>query len=200
MDPFNSQANRQARPDRPERPDVAPAGNDAKKRLLQQLMQNVMGAPAKGIHDTVHAIKTAMGAYKNFSKEWDAISGGLAGAAKSVGEAVPKMPVLPIPGSPTFGQVGQAAQQAGEQIGKIPALPIPGSPNLGQVGQAAMQAGRSMMPPVAPKINPVLPPAPVAPQPPQMPQMPQMPQQQQHHDMIAPPMPSFMGGGKPAGF
>lgn len=82
MNPFNSQMNPP-----PQRPASAVSGqNDPKKRLLMQLMQAAMGTSAgKGIHDAVHGIKTALGAYKNFAKEWDTVHGMGEAAADPVG-------------------------------------------------------------------------------------------------------------------
>lgn len=84
MNPFNSQMNPQSRPT-----SAVSGQNDPKKRLLMQLMQAAMGTSAgKGIHDAVHGIKTALGAYKNFAKEWDTVHGMGEVAADPAGAAM----------------------------------------------------------------------------------------------------------------
>lgn len=137
MDPLNSP------PQMQEEPPVNMGGGhqEQKKRLLTQLMQSAMGGPSKGIHDAVHAIKTALGAYKTFAKEWDTVNGK--------GEQAP--------------QEGQEQGQMAPPMSMPPPMPpMPMQPP---------------MPPVAPQLPPVLPNA---------------------SNLIAPPMPMFLGGGNPA--
>lgn len=61
--------------------------NGHKKALLQKLMTNLLSKPGRSMHEIINGVKAAIGAYKNYSKEWDNLGGAVAGAA--VGAAVP---------------------------------------------------------------------------------------------------------------
>ena len=51
------------------------AGEDMKKRLLQKLMSDILNKPGRSINEIVNGVKAALGAYKNYSKEWDTLNG-----------------------------------------------------------------------------------------------------------------------------
>jgi len=56
----------------------APSGNVSddgkKKQILQKLIQNLLDKPGRSFHEMMNGIKSAIGAYKNYSKEWDNLS------------------------------------------------------------------------------------------------------------------------------
>jgi hypothetical protein len=145
-----------------------PAAVDAKKKMLEQLMKAIMnGGDTKNIHDSIQGIKSAMGAYKGFAKEWDGLHNTPAqSGAPSPTPATPPMPPSPAP-TPMPPTPAPAAD-----ANPMPSMPKP-----------------AMQPPQAPKMPPIL----------SQPKMPQGPGMGTGAD-IAGPMPSFMGGGKPAGF
>jgi hypothetical protein len=121
MDPFNS--NSASKPSQPPTSgaSMGAAPNEQKKRLLQHLMQSATtGGVGRGIHDTVHAIKTALGAYKNYSKEVDALN--------------PQQQMTP----PQNMQHQMSPQQTG-QVGQTPQMqsPMPQAPANIQTQQNA---------------------------------------------------------------
>jgi len=66
------------------------ADNNYKKSILHQLISSATnGAGSKSLHEVINSIKSALGAYKNFAKEWDniegVVSGATAGAPKAPG-------------------------------------------------------------------------------------------------------------------
>lgn len=46
-----------------------------KKQLLQKLMSNLLNKPGRSMHELITGVKDAIGAYKNYAKEWDSLSG-----------------------------------------------------------------------------------------------------------------------------
>lgn len=52
--------------------------NAHKKKVLQQLMGNLLGKPGRSFHELSNGIKQAIGTYKNYSKEWDTLHGSAA--------------------------------------------------------------------------------------------------------------------------
>lgn len=46
-----------------------------KKALLQKLMSNLLNKPGRSMHEIINGIKEAIGAYKNYAREWDALNG-----------------------------------------------------------------------------------------------------------------------------
>lgn len=53
-----------------------PSGNDGHKRqLLQKLISNLLSKPGRSMHEMINGVKDAIGAYKNYAKEWDSLSG-----------------------------------------------------------------------------------------------------------------------------
>lgn len=143
---------------------------DQKKKFLQQLMQTAMGGPSKGIHDTVHAIKTAMGAYKNFSKEWDTLNGVSADAMPKSQPMQQAPKSMPMPSTPD-----SMPKQPMQPTTDMNMHPMPAMQPM-QNSQPLRSSGNTL-PPVPPKMPPILP-----------------------QPQIAGPMPAFMGGGHPAGF
>ena len=65
------------------RPPSAPGANGHKKALLQKLMDNLLSKPGRSMHEIINGVKSAIGAYKNYSKEWDNLQ-GLGGTNQSV--------------------------------------------------------------------------------------------------------------------
>lgn len=57
-------------------PTAVPAGGDGHKRqLLQKLISNLLNKPGRSMHEMINGVKDAIGAYKNYAKEWDSLSG-----------------------------------------------------------------------------------------------------------------------------
>ena len=57
-----------------EKPASAPGPQGHKKALLQKLMDNLLSKPGRSMHEIINGVKSAIGAYKNYSKEWDTLS------------------------------------------------------------------------------------------------------------------------------
>lgn len=78
MDPFNANKTPIARPIAN---NMTPQGDPVhghKKRMLQSLVHHALNGVNQGgrtVHDIAHSVKTAIGAYKNYSKEWDGLHG-----------------------------------------------------------------------------------------------------------------------------
>lgn len=78
MNPFNTQ---QQNPAPMNGGQSAPPGESMgsqghKRRLLHHLVNTAMGTTAgKGLAETISGIKNAIGAYKNYAKEWDNLNG-----------------------------------------------------------------------------------------------------------------------------
>ena len=54
-------------------------GEEMKKQLLQRLMDDLLDKPGRSLHELISGIKEVIGAYKNYAKEYDSISGAVAG-------------------------------------------------------------------------------------------------------------------------
>jgi hypothetical protein len=50
-------------------------GDGHKKALLQKLMSNLLSKPGRSMHEIINGVKEAVGAYKNYAKEWDNLNG-----------------------------------------------------------------------------------------------------------------------------
>lgn len=59
----------------------------AKKQLLQKLMSNLLNKPGRSMHEIINGVKSAIGAYKNYAKEWDTLSGASMGGTTSTPNA-----------------------------------------------------------------------------------------------------------------
>ena len=57
------------------RPPSSPGPNGHKKALLQKLMDNLLTKPGRSMHEIINGVKSAIGAYKNYAKEWDNLNG-----------------------------------------------------------------------------------------------------------------------------
>lgn len=49
--------------------------NGHKKQLLHKLMTNLLGKPGRSMHEIINGVKEAVGAYKNYAREWDNLNG-----------------------------------------------------------------------------------------------------------------------------
>lgn len=65
----------QASPSFPQDRPTGASGQQQKKQLLQKLMGNLLNKPGRSMHEVINGVKDAMSAYKNYSKEWDNLSG-----------------------------------------------------------------------------------------------------------------------------
>ena len=64
------------------------ASNGHKKALLQKLITNLLSKPGRSMHEVINGVKEAIGAYKNYAREWDNLSmlGGSAASGASMGK------------------------------------------------------------------------------------------------------------------
>jgi hypothetical protein len=46
-----------------------------KRQLLQKMMENLLNKPGRSMNELVNGVKAVIGAYKNYAKEWDNLSG-----------------------------------------------------------------------------------------------------------------------------
>ena len=63
-----------------QQPDTGNSNQGHKKALLQKLMSNLLGKPGRSMHEIIDGVKQAIGAYKNYAKEWDTLNGAVQGA------------------------------------------------------------------------------------------------------------------------
>ena len=106
------------------------AASNEKKTILQQLVRHVLqGGPGKSIHEVISNLKAALGAYKNYSKEWDNLHGITSDTgAKSAGGAQPPASML----APKSQQPPQMVpQQPIPQMPVRPPQPAPMQPTNG---------------------------------------------------------------------
>jgi len=65
-------------------------GEEMKKQLLQRLMDDLLDKPGRSLHELINGMKEVIGAYKNYAKEYDSISGAVTGEGMpDVGAEVP---------------------------------------------------------------------------------------------------------------
>lgn len=76
-------------------PSTFSASAGHKKQLLGKLMSNLLNKPNRSMHEIINGVKAAIGAYKNYSKEYDTLNGimqpgtsGGASAGPSAGGAM----------------------------------------------------------------------------------------------------------------
>ena len=106
-----------------------PDQTNEKKTSLQQLVRHVLqGGPGKSIHEVISNLKAALGAYKNYSKEWDNLHGITSDTgAKSAGGAQPPASML----APKSMQPPQMVPQ--QPVPQMPPAPVrPPQPVPGQ--------------------------------------------------------------------
>jgi len=60
-------------------------GEGLKRQLLQKLMTNLLNKPGRSVHELMNGVKDAIGAYKNYAKEWDNLN--MMGGASTPGVA-----------------------------------------------------------------------------------------------------------------
>lgn len=59
----------------PEGPSGDPKTDGLKRQLLQKMMENLLNKPGRSVNELVNGVKAVIGAYKNYAKEWDSLSG-----------------------------------------------------------------------------------------------------------------------------
>lgn len=172
-------------------PEQAPASNGSpdqghKKVLLQKLMTNLLSKPGRSMHEIINGVKDAMGAYKNYSKEWDNLNGlgdmakGVA-AGGAIGGAAPAIKG----GSSKIQDILNNIQS--KKAPNIPMQQLPKMMPMQPVQQMPLPRAQAM-PMQAPTSMPPAPPAP--PMPPQGQQArPGQPSVPGHGPMPMPPMP-----------
>lgn len=107
--------------------------NDYKKTLLRHLISAATGSAAgRGIQEVISAIKNALSAFKNFSKEWDNLQGGGSSTVKpnekTGAQQMVKQSMQPMPQMPTrqLQQPQQPMQRMPQQNLTIPPPAQPG--------------------------------------------------------------------------
>ena len=119
-----------------------------KKQVLQKLLSHVLGKTSSSVHETVNELNAAMGAFKNFSKEWDAIHGVTQKTNAPTG--------VPGPGVPPIGSMPPVSTPITPPAGPMPGnnMPsvAPGAPVI-----PAPNAGSNNITPPPPKPNPAPP-------------------------------------------
>jgi hypothetical protein len=63
-------------------------GEGLKRQLLQKLMSNLLNKPGRSVHELMNGVKDAIGAYKNYAKEWDNLTIGGGGSASGATSGV----------------------------------------------------------------------------------------------------------------
>ena len=99
-----------------QQPETGNSNQGHKKALLQKLMSNLLGKPGRSMHEIIDGVKQAIGAYKNYAKEWDTLNGVVAPGGTSA-------PVGPTSGGNNKIQDIMAQIQA--QKAKAPMTPMP---------------------------------------------------------------------------
>jgi hypothetical protein len=140
------------------------SGDGFKKQLLQKLMSNLLNKPGRSMHEMINGVKEAIGAYKNYAKEWDTLNGinPQAGASQGTGSS------MGAGSGNSIQKLLQSIQQKKTPVTPpAPATPIvpttdgsggPGLPPIGQTQQLptfppmntqATQSGYKTPPPVS---------------------------------------------------
>ncbi len=104
------------------------AGQGHKKALLQKLMDNLLGKPGRSMHEIIDGVKQAMGAYKNYSKEWDTLHGVLPGATAGAAGAVG----AGVAGGAAKDNIRNIMDQIQTQKAKASPTPLPSMPQPAQ--------------------------------------------------------------------
>lgn len=127
-----------------------------KKKLLNKLMEHLLNKPGRSMHETINGVKSAIGAFKNYSKEWDTLNGinPDQGGSTASGPSIPGS-VSSAPGSDKIKQIMQEIQAKKAQ------QPTDGG---GGPGFSSMAPAPNMQAPQA--VNAGNGPAPIAPMPP----------------------------------
>lgn len=132
-------------------------GDDKKKELLQKLMSNLLGKSGRSVHELINGVKSVIGAYKNYAKEWDSLNnvGAVIGGATGgpVGAAV---------GAATGGGIQKIlrdiqGKKSAKDGGGGPGRPSTMAPAPNMVPTQTINPPKSGLPPV--QMMPPLPPA-----------------------------------------
>ena len=107
----------------------------AKKQLLQKLMSNLLNKPGRSMHEIINGVKSAIGAYKNYAKEWDTLNGASTGGTTSTPNASNgKMSGGDVQGILKGIQEKKTAQAAQTGQGgpgfQVPPMPQPVAPQM----------------------------------------------------------------------
>lgn len=66
------------------------SGDDGgKKQLLQRLLSNLLNKPGRSMHEIINGVKSAIGAYKNYAKEWDNLNASMKGLPGNMSNSIP---------------------------------------------------------------------------------------------------------------
>lgn len=75
-----------------------------KRHFLQLMVQRVLGnSGGRSIHETISGINAALGAFKNYAKEWDKLHGILPEKSVATRQQIPKVnqqQSMPLPQAP----------------------------------------------------------------------------------------------------
>lgn len=129
--------------------------NGHKKKLLNKLMEHLLNKPGRSMHETINGVKSAIGAFKNYSKEWDTLNGLGDQASAPSGPSMPSS-VSSAPGSDKIKQIMQEIQakkaqqptDGGGGPGFSSMAPAPTMAVPQQVNQNNGQAPVAPMPPL----------------------------------------------------
>lgn len=135
-----------------EKPSSGSSGQGQKKALLQKLMDNLLSKPGRSMHEIINGVKAAIGAYKNYAKEWDTLNGVVApGASSPSSEAVPAAGGAPRNSIQTIlDQIKQQKQGAAPMPTSIPMPPSPKTMPLQQMPTSLPPMPPKEMPPQEP--------------------------------------------------
>jgi hypothetical protein len=130
------------------------AGNQGqKKALLEKLMSNLLNKPGRSMHEIINGVKEAIGAYKNYAKEWDTLNGIVAptGGASTGGALMGPVPAAPeAPGKNSIQTILDQIKQ--QKTGSVPMnamSPIPPMPPKPEM--MPMPQMKPAMPPMPPQ-------------------------------------------------
>jgi hypothetical protein len=118
-----------------------------KKKLLNKLMENLLNKPGRSMHETINGVKSAIGAFKNYSKEWDTLNGINPDQGSAQGGTEMPSSVSSAPGSDKIKQIMQDIQAKKAQqptdggggpgfsaMAPAPTLSVPPAVNAGAGG------------------------------------------------------------------
>lgn len=117
-----------------------------KKKLLNKLMENLLNKPGRSMHETISGVKSAISAFKNYSKEWDTLNG--ISSDQPTANSGPSMPAS-VSGSAGADKIKQIMQ---EIQSKKAQQPTDGGGGPGSMPNAPAMNGQAQVPPMAPLI------------------------------------------------
>lgn len=129
----------------PSQPSGGGSGNNQKKELLQKLMSNLLNKPGRSMHELINGVKAAIGAYKNYAKEWDSLNG----MSTEASTGAPSQPVM----GANRGSIKSILDQIQQKKAGAPAMPSPSTPapQAQPPANIPLPPSGSAMPPMPPQ-------------------------------------------------